>query len=110
MVSPTLTIHLDKRVAASSNLESIADDPRLHSLNTFLDALDSGLKDTDSPDARARLDYMMNLMFAAVTQRLREHKTPGYLFSIDVTSKLEPTSSKMTWSFDFRSERPKKGK
>ncbi len=103
-----LKIYLNKTVSSNTKLvtESIANDLRLHSLNTFLDALNEGLADSDSacPESTANFESMVNSMFAAIARKLNETDSKGKLFTIAISSTTDPASNKLTWTFDFHAD------
>jgi len=104
----SIKLYLDKTAAVSarSKVENVADDLKLHSLNTFLDALKEGLDDSESacPAATAQFDSMINSMLSAIARKIRESDSSGRLFSIDISSTTDPSSNKLTWTFDFHAD------
>lgn len=103
-----IKLYLNKTAVASSKYTAVdlSNDPRLHSLNTFLDALNEGLENSDSacPESTVNFESMVNSMFAAISRKLKESDASGKLFSIDISSTTTPASNKLTWTFDFHAD------
>lgn len=104
-MKPEIVIHLNaRRKRGDATPESLLlEDTRLHALNTFLDALDEGMSSPPGQD-KLRFDSASATMFSTITRRMGEQRSSGELFSLDISSVVDPASSKVTWTFDFRSD------
>lgn len=94
-----ITIYLNKRIHGRTRDESIANDPRLHSLNMFLDALNEALPGMNG-DTKHQCENMMNRVMGAVSNKVRESDT-GQVFVLGISSTSDPGSHKLTWTFDL---------
>jgi len=102
-----IQIQLVPRRSGGSTVNLPIADERLHALSTFLSALQDGMSES-TPDARMNFENSVNQMFKAISRKLEENRKPGELFTIDISSTVDQTSKKLSWTFDFRSDLKKK--
>ncbi len=96
-----ITITLDRRVIGEG--VDIAEDPRLHALNAFIDALNEGMRE-GGPDVQVSADNLLSSMVSAFLRKASDNNPHGHLFSLNVSSHSKPGSNVITWSFDFSTE------